>query len=272
VQDEILIGEGVALDARPASFATRCVGALLDLLVLAVVGFVVAVVASTAGQDLDAAAGAALLITLVVLILVVIPAAVETLTRGRSLGKLVMGLRIVRDDGGPIRLRHAVVRALTGVMELWLTAGAIAVITSMVHPKGKRLGDLLAGTYSVRVRGGQRALPPVVMPPPLAGWAHNADIRRLPDGLALSARQFLGRAATLHADSRVRLGTSLAAEVERYVAPGPPPGTHPEVFLAAVLAARRDREYAHAVAAAQTASAEAVLLHRLPHAVPDPAD
>jgi uncharacterized RDD family membrane protein YckC len=272
VQDEILIGEGVVLDARPASFATRMVGAVIDLVALAVVGVAIVLAAVAAGQNLDDAAGAALLIVLAVLIMVVIPATVETLSRGRSLGKLVMGLRVVRDDGGPVRVRHAVVRALTGVLELWLSAGSIALLTSLVHPQGKRVGDLLAGTYAVRVRGGQRALPPIMMPPELAAWAHAADIRRLPDGLALSARQLLGRAATLHPGSRVRLGLELAGQVEIYVAPGPPPGTHPERFLAAVLAERRDREYARAVDAARTAEAESRLVHRLPHAVPDPAD
>lgn len=194
------------------------------------------------------------------------------MTRGRSLGKLAMGIRIVRDDGGPVRARHAIIRALTGVLEMWLTAGGIALLASLAHPQGKRIGDLLAGTYAVRVRGGQKALPPLLMPPELAGWVHAADIRRLPDGLALAARQFLGRAARLHEASRARLGTELAAEIEGYVAPGPPPGTHPERFLAAVLTERRDREYAHAMRAATTARSEAVLLHRLPHAVPDPVD
>ena len=271
MQDEILIGEGVMLDARPASFATRTLGALIDVVALVVVGWAVVMASTIAGQNLDDAASMALGITLVVVVLVVIPATVEALTRGRSLGKLALGLRIVRDDGGPIRVRHAIIRALVGVLELWLTGGALALITSLVHPQGKRLGDLLAGTYSVRVRGGQRAMPPVVMPPELAVWARTTDIRRLPDGLALSARQLLGRAHTLHQASRIRLGIELASEIERYVAPGPPTGTHPERFIAAVLAERRDREYVHTSAAARTAAAEAELLHRLPHAVPDPA-
>ena len=272
MHDEILIGEGVVLDARPASFATRSVGAVLDLLALGLLAVVALAVAGAAGAGLDPAASAAVTILLLVLVLVVVPATVETLTRGRSLGKLVMGLRVVRDDGGPIRVRHAVVRALVGVIELFGTSGAIALIVSLVHPQSKRLGDMLAGTYAVRVRGAQRPLPPVIMPPELAGWARRSDIRRLPDGLALSARQFLGRSDSLHEASRVRLGGSLAAEVERYVAPGPPPGTHPERFLAAVLAERRDREFALGSHAARTAAAESVLLHRLPHAIPDPPD
>ena len=272
MRDEILIGEGVVLDARPASFATRMLGALIDVAALVVVGTAVLALAGNIIDGLDPAAGAALGITALVIVTVAIPATVETLTRGRSLGKLAMGIRVVRDDGGPVRARHAIIRALTGVLEMWMTAGGVAMLTSIAHPQGKRLGDLLAGTYAVRVRGGQRSLPPLLMPPELAGWVRAADIRRLPDGVALAARQFLGRAEKLHQASRVRLGTELAAEIEGYVAPGPPPGTHPERFLAAVLAERRDREYAHAMRAAGTARSEAVLLHRLPHAVPDPVD
>ncbi|HWS59137.1 MAG TPA: RDD family protein [Actinotalea sp.] len=271
MDDEILIGEGVALDARPASFASRTLGALVDVGALVTLGWLIAILALTAGQNLDEAAGSALLVVLLVTITVVIPTAEETLTRGRSLGKAALGLRVVRDDGGPVRFRHAVVRALVGVFEIWLTFGSVALITSLLHPRGKRLGDILAGTYAVRVRGGQRPLPPLVMPAELAGWARSADIRRLPDGLALSVRQFLGRVDGLHLASRVRLGLELAAEVEPYVAPGPPAGTHPERFLAAVLAERRDREYVHAVAMAQQAAAEAALVRRLPHSVPDPA-
>jgi len=272
VRDEILIGEGVVIDARPASFAVRMVGAVLDAVALGALAWILSIVVAVVGFQTDAAAGGALLIVFLVGVFVVIPATVETLTRGRSLGKLAMGIRIVRDDGGPIRVRHAVIRALTGVLELWLTLGAIALISSLVHPQGKRLGDMLAGTYAVRIRGGQRALPPVMMPPELASWARHADIRRLPDGVALAARQFLGRAAGLHQASRARLGGELAAEIERYIAPGPPLGTHPERFIAAVLAERRDREYAQAVRAARTAAAEAALVHRLPHSVPDPVD
>ena len=272
VQDEILLGEGVVIDARPASFATRMLGALLDALVLGSVFYGLVIIVAVVGGSADPAALAALAIAATVTVFVIIPATVETLTRGRSVGKLAAGIRIVRDDGGPIRARHAIIRALTGVLELWLTMGSVALITALVHPKGKRLGDMLAGTYAVRVRGGQRALPPVEMPLELAVWAHSADIRRLPDGLALRARQLLGRAGSLHPGSRAHLAVTLASEMEPYVAPGPPLGTHPERFMAAVLAERRDREYVHALRGAQAAMSEGALLRRLPHAVPDPVD
>src|SRR5690554_3803556 len=197
-----------------------------------------------AGRTNDDGLVAAFGIIAIALLMIVIPTVIETLSRGRSIGKLATGVRIVRDDGGPIRFRHAFVRALAGVGELWLTVASAAVITSLVHPRGKRVGDILAGTYAVRVSRGAKVDTALRMPPQLAGWARAADMRRLPDGLALAARQFLARTATLHPESRVQMGTELAAQVARFVAPAPPPGTHPEFFLAAVLAERRDRELA----------------------------
>ena len=270
--DGILTGEGVLLDARPASFATRLLAALLDLLVVTAVAVAVVIAMVSLGGEVSESAARALAIVGLVTVLVVLPVTVETLTRGRSLGKLAAGIRIVRDDGGPVRFRHALVRALTGVGELWLTFGSVALITSLLNDKGKRVGDVVAGTYAVRVRGAARALTPVTMPYQLAGWASAADMRRLPDGVALAARQFLGRATRLHPASRARLGRELSGQVERTVAPPPPPGTHPETFLAAVLAERRDREFAAASRSARTAATEAALVQRLPHAIPDPVD
>ncbi|WP_278235119.1 RDD family protein [Isoptericola sp. AK164] len=275
--DGILIGEGVVLDARPASFASRSAGALIDVAVT-VAGFVLAfwLFAGVLVWQTDVVAGTqwgrAALIAVLVLLLVVLPTTVETLTRGRSLGKLAAGLRVVRDDGGPVRVRHALVRALVGVFEIWLTAGAGAVVTSLANPRGKRLGDVLAGTYAVRVRGARGWEQPLMMSPALATWARTADIRRLPDGLALRTRQVLDRAPRLAPASRARLTDELAAQVEAYVAPGPPSGTPAETFLHAVLHERRDRELARGRSERERALRQAESLHRLPYGIADPRD
>ena len=270
MREGIIIGEGVVVDARPASFATRAVGAAIDMVALALLAIAGVVIVGLADGLMTPYAVTIVAIAGMVLLLVVIPTTIETLSRGASLGKLVMGIRVVRDDGGPVRLRHALVRALVGVGEVWLTMGAVALIVSLAHPSGKRVGDLLAGTHAVRSRGGAVDNATIVMPPELAGWAAQADIRRLPDGLALAVRQVLGRAPRLAVQSRARLGMSLAAEVEELVAPGPPGGTHPEAFLMAVLAARRDREWAAAQRARALAREQEEMIHRLPYGVPDP--
>ena len=271
MDEGLLTGEGVLLDTKPAAFASRMLAAVIDLLVLAAVFVAGLVLLGVIGASLDVYGSRILAIVVVAAVTVVLPTTVETLTRGRSLGKLALGVRIVRDDGGPITVRQALIRALVGVIELWMTGGVVALIASMVHPQGKRLGDVVAGTYAARVRGKASVRRPVPMPAHLVWWAVGADIARLPDGLALAVRQFLARAQLLHPASRVELGNNLTAEVQQYVRPLPPAGTHPEDFLAAVLAERRRRELDMLERRARREAVDAATLGRLPHGIHDPA-
>ncbi len=264
--DVIVTGEAVALEVRAASVLTRVLAAALDIVLYAAIAVSVSMLIAAVPPS-DEAAFAAVAIATIAAVTVVIPTTVETLTRGRSLGKLAAGIAIVRDDGGPVRFRQAFTRALLGIGELWLTAGGIALVVAILHPKGKRLGDIAAGTYCVRVRAAQQVGPPLTMPPELARWAGNADIRALPDGVALTARRFIARAPTLNPHSRETLGRALAARVEPLVSPPPPWGTPPERFLAAVLVVRRDREYAIAVARRDRIDAETERVGRLPFGI-----
>ena len=268
MRDGIVTGEGVVVDARPAAFLTRGLALLIDLVALTVV--VVALAWAMSGLALPAGYESPLIIAALVTVAVVVPTTNEALSRGLSLGKLALGIRVVRVDGGPITARHAFIRALVAVGETYLTAGSLALIVSLLNEKGRRLGDLLAGTYVVRDRGRSTVDVTLVMPPHLAAWARTADMRRLPDGLALAARQMLSRADRLAPAARERLGRSLAAEAEQFVAPGPPPGTHPETFLMAVLTERREREWASGQRAREAALEQATMIHRLPYGVPDP--
>lgn len=268
--DETIIGEGVALDTAAASLGSRAASALLDALVLGALYFgVTMLMVAVLPATLDFAAISAVYLTAAIGTFVGVPVVFETLTRGKSVGRYALGLRIVRDDGGPITVRQAVVRALVGVIELWMTAGSIALIASAANSRGKRVGDMLAGTYALQTRASSSQHLPLIVPFSLHAWARVVDIRRLPDGLALEARQFLTRAAALHPASRRQLGESLSARIAPHVSPLPPEGTHPETFLTAVLAVRRDREYALEVQRLHADSAQALAVHRLPHGVPD---
>ncbi len=239
---ELVTGEAVRLEIQPASFASRAVSGIIDLCTQAALFVAIVTPLVDLLESLDAAAEAALSLCLFLAAMVGFPILVETLSRGKTLGKLIMGLRTVRDDGGPIRFRYTVVRALVGFVELLLLFGFPALISSLCTERGKRLGDVAAGTFVLRERAGGQAGVLAQMPPHLGAWAQAADIRRLPDGMALSVRQFLSRATQLQTGARAELGQRLTQAVQPYVAPAAPPGTHPEDFLAAVVAERRRRD------------------------------
>lgn len=270
--DEILTGEGVALQISAASVLARAGAWLIDALVtgLVVVGLPILLISVIGADRFDEAMASSLVYALLVIVFLIAPITVETLSHGRSLGKLAFGLQVLRDDGGPIRLRHASVRALVGVFELWLLVGGLAFVTSMLNDRGKRVGDYLAGTYVVRMRGVRGTVPPLWFPPELAAWAQLTDIRPLPGGLALRARLFLSRAHEFPPPVRYRNALRLAAQLERFVAPDPPVGTHPERFIAAVLFERRRREQDAFSRARPRVEAHLVGIEDLPYGVPDP--
>ena len=120
---EVVTGDAVVLDVQIAQLPVRAVGALIDITVI-FIGYVLGLMlwAATLTQ-FDAALSAAVLIIFTVLVMVGYPLMFETATRGRSVGKIVMGLRVVSDDGGPERFRQALFRALASVVEIWMLFG-----------------------------------------------------------------------------------------------------------------------------------------------------
>jgi len=239
---DLVTGEAVVLELRLAKVPSRAVGILVDIVLQVLLFWLLTYALGEVVNGGDSATGAALTLATAVAVIVGYPLLWETLTRGRSPGKYVMGLRVVREDGGAAGFRHALARALVGVIEIWATFGSIAILTSLASSKGKRAGDYAAGTVVVRERVPDLAGAPTQMPPALAAWAYAADLSRLPDGLALSSRQFLARAPQLSAGPRYEMGRRLADETTRFVTPLPPPGCPPEAYLAAVVAERRRRE------------------------------
>jgi uncharacterized RDD family membrane protein YckC len=241
---DIITGEAVRLDLRLARAGSRGMAFAIDAVVVVTALVVIIYLLGTLVTFGDAALAAAVATLAIVAVLIGIPVTIETATRGRSLGKLALGLRVVRDDGGPIRFRQAFVRGLAGMFEIYAFSGVPALISSLLSSRGKRIGDLLAGTVVLQERVPSHARADVVMPAPLAGWAAAADLSRITDALALSARQYLGRAPELAPAARAQMEGQLATAVAALVAPPVPPGTPGWALLAAVVAERRRREEA----------------------------
>lgn len=240
---ELVTGEAVALELRPARLPSRALAVLLDLVVAVAVYVVVTIALVAATASLDDAAQFAVSIATFLLLLVGAPIAVETLSHGRSLGKLACGLRVVRDDGGPIRFRHALVRGAIGVVEILMTFGVIACIASLVSSRGRRLGDVFAGTLVVRERVPATRtgfLPP---PPPwLAGRFSELDLSAVPDGLWLAVRQYLTRMHQLDPQVGWAMAERLASDVAARTGTPVPQGVPPTAYLAAVMQERQARE------------------------------
>lgn len=264
---ELVTGDAVVLDVKVAQLPVRVVSAFIDIFVQLIVLYGGIFVVAFSLSQFDVALVGALSIVYSVLALVGYPVIWEMSTRGRSLGKMAMGLRVVSDDGGPERLRQAIIRALSAVVEIFMFMGAPAVITSMVSPTGKRLGDIFAGTVVISERG-PKLPPPPVMPPQLEQWAQSLQLSGLTSDQANLARQFLNRAGQLAPHTRDQMLYQISTDVLASIAPPPPPGTPPQFMLAAVLAERHRR----ALAQLQPAYPAAPPPPPAPPAAPEPSE
>ncbi|SHS39995.1 membrane protein [Mycobacteroides abscessus subsp. abscessus] len=223
---ELVTGDAVVLDVKVAQLPVRVVSAFIDIFVQMIVLYGGIFVVAFSLSQFDAALTGALSIVYSVLALVGYPVIWEMATRGRSLGKMAMGLRVVSDDGGPERLRQAVIRALSAVVEIFMFMGAPAVIASLASTKGKRLGDIFAGTMVISERG-PKLPPPPMMPPQLAQWAQSLQLSGLTSDQADLARQFLNRAGQLAPHTRDQMLYQISTDVLASIAPPPPPGRTP---------------------------------------------
>src|SRR5712691_3405172 len=250
---DVVTGEAVVLEVPCARFPSRLLALALDLFIQLVLLFVLFLVIGLAlsGDGVNGATAGAITLTVTILIIVGYPVLWETLTRGGSPGKFALGLRVVSDDGGPERFRQALVRGLAAVVEIWLLLGFPALISSLLSERGKRLGDLFAGTFVIQQRlpadrGG--AWSPVVSPE-LASWGAQLEISGLTDQTAETARRYLARLPELTPAAQAELGKRIVAAVHAQVGPVPPPGTPVIAYLSAVLAERRSRERSRLTAA-----------------------
>jgi uncharacterized RDD family membrane protein YckC len=268
-ENTLITGEAVALDLRSASFVLRAAGAIIDFIVylgsyIALIIFVFPLLIDS--LQLDDATIAAVAITLLVLAIVVAPTTVETLSKGRSLGKLAIGARIVRDDGGAIGFRHAFIRSLIAVFEVYFTFGGLAAIVGLLGGRAQRLGDLVAGTYSQNERITSVPHTVYAVPTVLETWASTADVARMPDRLSRRIARFLMQAPALTPATRDRLSRELATEASSYVSPLP--HVSAELFLAGVAAVRRDREFTALMLERDRLARLTPVLTGLPHGFP----
>lgn len=81
---------------------------------------------------------------------------IEYLTNGRSLGKLILGIRVVKSNGETAGLREYFTRWIFRIIDIWVGGfGFLALIVAGTSEKRQRLGDVMADTVVIKVRDTQ---------------------------------------------------------------------------------------------------------------------
>jgi uncharacterized RDD family membrane protein YckC len=169
--------ERVSFDYQVAGLGTRAIAQILDLLIVSGILIGVYFFAFAAG----AVTGSDTAIYLVIIIgsfLVLFGYfwISEALWSGQTIGKKVFRLRAVGDRGEPLTFLQAGIRNVVRIVDFLPYGYGVGMVVLFAHGKGKRLGDLAAGTIVVKdsdyvslwqLAGGRRPADPAeVLPPP----------------------------------------------------------------------------------------------------------
>ena len=240
----IVTPEAVLLQFETAGVGSRTAGELIDVALqvaaLALVALAVYSLSGTVGGTISTIAA----LVLTFLIIIGYPVAFESLWNGRTPGKAALGLRVVTVEGGPERFRHAAIRGIIGLFELWIFFGTIAVVSVILTRRDQRLGDLTAGTIVLRERtASSTAAVPVSFAPPYGyeGYVASLDVSALTPTQYGLIRSFLLRVMQLTWPARSALAATLGNQTAAQVRHTPPAGINPEVFLVCVASAYQRR-------------------------------
>ncbi|HEU4719544.1 MAG TPA: RDD family protein [Bacteroidia bacterium] len=152
----ILTTQNVAINYNIASAGERTLARLLDLVIMAVYLVAMFLISNQvfSGGDWEMRET----FQLPVSILITVPVLTYTLWcepvfRGRTFGKIILGLKVVKTDGTPAGVGAAAFRWMTRLLE-----GELALFTFLALPvaiisgKGQRIGDMVAGTIVINTK------------------------------------------------------------------------------------------------------------------------
>ena len=213
--------ERVSFDYQVAGLGTRAIAQLLDLLILICVLIAVFIVASAASV---LGTGTAILILAIGAFVVIFGYfwLSEALWSGQTIGKKAFRLRAVGDRGEPLTFVQAAIRNIVRVIDFLPYGYGVGLIVLFAHGKGKRLGDLAAGTIVVKdsdyvwlwqLQGPRPTSPPGAASPPPETYSAvspaELTLRRLDPELRRFVSSYARRRHELSLEVRVQVASQV---------------------------------------------------------------
>jgi uncharacterized RDD family membrane protein YckC len=143
---EIETPEGISLHLRAAGALPRAQAWMVDLLLRIGVFMLAAIPLSLFGVG-----GNGLALLLLFALTWAYSVACEVWLGGQTLGKRALGLRVVNADGTPVTWLPSVVRNLLRVVDALPGVYGVGLISTLIDPHARRLGDIVAGTMVIHV-------------------------------------------------------------------------------------------------------------------------
>lgn len=212
--------EQIELNYSVAGIGSRFYAAMLDTLLLTLIGGIGGFVVASAIRELDdifgnwlAAIGGLVVFALFWGYYMLF----EVTMNGQSPGKRALGLRVIKEGGYPVGFADAAIRNLVRIIDFLPFCYGVGVIAMLMNKNWRRLGDLAAGT--IVVRDGARSSNAGTFPrgkssaplsQPVLSYAAWMQPELLTDAELEAVRMYLSRRAMLPTLRRRELARTLA--------------------------------------------------------------
>jgi uncharacterized RDD family membrane protein YckC len=223
----VVTPENITVTYQAAGFASRFLAFVIDAFLQLLLILAISTLARYAGMILGSLASASATISTFV-VLLFYPSIFESLWNGRTPGKRVLGLRVMRDGGYPINFTAAMVRNILkyvadlGIFPLpgamILLFGLPGLVTSFFSKEYRRIGDYAAGTVVVMDEGVSPFGTPHASEPSPAVQFYLPYVRNL-DRLTLEEYRVLRRFVARRKDLEIAVQAALGEKIARSLLP-----------------------------------------------------
>lgn len=148
-QFQIETAQNVAIAQNSSNLGERMLAYIIDSIVITIYIILVFLLLISLEVDFNDAWALYLVLTLPAFLYYVL---FETFTDGKTIGKGLMNLRVVKLDGSKPNFGNYFVRWILRIVDVSLTSGAAAVLTILIRGNGQRIGDVAAGTTVISER------------------------------------------------------------------------------------------------------------------------
>ncbi|MDT0556589.1 RDD family protein [Patiriisocius hiemis] len=144
--------QNVNLDYTVVSVGERILAFLIDLLLFSVYLYVVELITSAMGQAISDNWTIFGIQQLLLLPVMFYSLYMHILFNGRTLGKWIMKIRVVKIDGNPVHWSNYLTLWMLRLVDIWIFLGSIGLLYLIFTEKNQRLGDMAAGTVVISTK------------------------------------------------------------------------------------------------------------------------
>ncbi|MEM9000110.1 MAG: RDD family protein [Bacteroidota bacterium] len=144
--------QNVNLDYKIVSIGERIVAFLIDSFILYLYTVLVNAIGNAIGYVYEDGWTQRGLVAFIFLPAMFYSLLMHSIFNGRTVGKMLLKMRVVRFDGTPVHWSNYLVRWLLRLVDVWLFFGSIGILTTLFSEKRQRLGDAAAGTVVISTK------------------------------------------------------------------------------------------------------------------------